>query len=148
MKFLTEKLIDTDYEAFNAEDAIQRAGTLLVNENSVEHRYIEAMIESYRENGSYFVLSPKIALPHARPEDGVKDASVSLVRLKTPVEFGHKTNDPVSLIFGLGATSGEEHLKILQRLTRLLNERETTNELIDADSSSEIIKIIEKRIGQ
>lgn len=148
MKFLTEKLIDVDYDAADAEEAIQRAGALLVNEGSVEDQYIEAMIESYRVNGPYFVLSPKIALPHARPEDGVKNASVSLVKLKKPVEFGHKNNDPVSLVFGLGATSGEEHLKILQRLTRLLNEKETADELINTDSRNDIIKIIEKRNGQ
>ena len=145
MKFLTEKLIDVEFDASDAEEAIQRAGTLLANEDGVEHQYIEAMIRSYRENGSYFVLSPKIALPHARPEDGVKDASVSLVKLKSPVEFGHETNDPVSLVFGLGATSGDEHLEILQKLTRLLNEKEATDELINAKSINEIIKIIEKR---
>lgn len=148
MKFLTEKLIDADFHAANAEEAIKRAGALLAEEGGVEQKYIKAMIESYRTNGAYFVLSPKIALPHARPEDGVKDASVSLVQLKSPVEFGHKTNDPVSLVFGLGATSGDEHLKILQRLTRLLNEKEIADELINAKSRSEIMKIIEKGNGK
>src|SRR5699024_366708 len=107
--------------------------------------YIDAMIESYNNNGAYFVLSPKIALPHARPEDGVNEASVSLVKLLNPVKFGHTTNDPVHLVFGLGATTGDEHLKILQKMTKLLNVKEITDELIDAGSNDEILKIIESR---
>lgn len=145
MKFLTKNMIETNFNASNAEEAIIRAGILLLNEDGVDKVYIDAMIESYKNNGAYFVLSPKIAMPHARPEDGVREASVSLVKLDQPVSFGHRTNDPVHLVFGLGATSGDEHLELLQKLTRLLNIKETTDALINADNVDEIMKIMEKR---
>src|SRR5699024_2839414 len=86
--------------------------------------YIEAMIQAYKKNGPYFVLAPHIAIPHARPVDGVNEASVSLVRLEQPLEFGHDSNDPVQMVFGLGASSNEEHLTVLLKLTTLLNDPE------------------------
>lgn len=147
MKFLDEDMIDANFFAEDAEDAIRRAGNLLLNSGGVDKKYIDAMVNSFKENGSYFVLAPKIALPHARPEDGVNEASVSLVRLRQPIKFGHHTNDPVHLVFGLGATSGDEHLKILQKLTYLLGSKETAAELIDASGTGEILSIIEKRNG-
>ena len=145
MKFLTRDMIETNFNASNAEEAIIRAGKLLLNEGGIDKIYIDAMLDSYKNNGPYFVLSPKIAMPHARPEDGVNEASVSLVKLDKPVKFGHMTNDPVSLVFGLGATSGDEHLELLQKLTVLLNTTEKTDALLSADNVDEIIQIIEKR---
>lgn len=73
------------------------------------------MVESYHENGAYFVIAPQIAIPHARPTDGVENSAVSLVVLKDGVNFGHAANDPVRLVFGLAATSSEAHLKVIQK---------------------------------
>ena len=92
-------------EAETAEEAIRLAGELLAKAGAAEERYADAMVKSYRERGPYFVLAPHIALPHARAEDGVKEASVSLIRLKKPVVFGHAANDPVQLVFALGGSS-------------------------------------------
>jgi PTS system ascorbate-specific IIA component len=145
MKFLNESLIAIDAQSTTAEEAIRQAGDLLMAVGSVEDRYIEAMVQSFHKNGPYFVISPGIAMPHARPEDGVTESSVSLIKLKHNVRFGNTTNDPVSLVFGIGATSGAEHLSLLQKLTHLLNSKETTTALLNAQSTSEIQSIIEKR---
>ncbi|MFD1039790.1 PTS sugar transporter subunit IIA [Virgibacillus byunsanensis] len=143
MKFLDEKLVKVGLEAENAQDAIKAAGNLLFQEDLIESSYIEAMVNAYEENGPYFVLAPHIAIPHARPEDGVKEASVSLIQLKEPVVFGHASNDPVQLVFGLGASSSDEHLTLLQKLTTLLNNASNVEGLTNATSYKEIKKIIE-----
>lgn len=143
MKFLEENLIALDVEATTPEETIQAAGELLVRQDAVEKSYIEAMLHSYRKNGPYFVLAPKIALPHARPEDGVKEASVSLVRLKKPINFGSEMNDPVKFVFALGASSSEEHLQILQKLTMLLNDQSNLDRLETASNYQQIKTILE-----
>ncbi|MET3696255.1 PTS system IIA component (L-Asc family) [Bacillus oleivorans] len=142
MRFLEERLVALDVEVTSSNQAIEAAGALLVNENAVEETYVKAMLQSYQKNGPYFVLAPMIALPHARPEDGVKEASVSFVRLKYPVEFGSKWNDPVKFVFALGASSSNEHLQILQKLTMLLNEPSNLEQLERATSYQDIKKII------
>ena len=143
MKFLDKSLIKLGVEVNNAQEAIEEAGGLLFTDNLVEKSYIEAMVRAYKENGPYFVLAPKIAIPHARPEDGVKEASVSFVQLKKPVVFGHASNDPVQLIFGLGASSSDEHLTLLKRLTSLLNKPANIEALVHASSYETVQQLIE-----
>jgi len=143
MKFLDNGLIKLGAEVQKAEDAIKEAGKLLLKEGTIEQTYIDAMLEAYKENGPYFVLAPHIAIPHARPEDGVNEASVSLLQLRTPVSFGHQSNDPVHLIFGLGAASSDEHLTLLQKLTSLLNDSKNVEILINAVNMKEVKKILE-----
>lgn len=140
MKFLDESLVALDVDVNSPEEAIKAAGQLLVDANLAEDRYVEAMIQSYHENGPYFVLAPRIALPHSRPEDGVKEACVSLVRLKGDVKFGHKTNDPVRLVFGLGASSSDEHLIVLQKLMDLIGSAHNVKKLLQVECYEELKK--------
>ncbi|ALX47795.1 PTS sugar transporter subunit IIA [Lentibacillus amyloliquefaciens] len=142
MKFLDRKLIKIGAEAKTADEAIKEAGEMLVKGGVVDATYVDAMVSAYKENGPYFVLAPSIAIPHARPEDGVKEASVSLIQLKNPVTFGHQSNDPVQLVFGLGASSSDEHLTLLRRLTGLLNDRKNVEALMNADSYEDIQNLL------
>jgi PTS system ascorbate-specific IIA component len=142
MKFLEENLVAIDVDISSPEEAIEAAGQLLVNEKLVEASYIDAMIQSFHKNGPYFVLAPQIALPHARPEDGVNEASVSLIQLKNPVKFGSEMNDPVELVFALGASSSEEHLQVLQKLMVLLGDQTNLKRLKEATSYSDIKKLL------
>lgn len=142
MKFLEESLVALDVEVQTPEEAIAAAGGLLVDTELIEGRYVEAMIDSYHENGAYFVLAPHIALPHSRPEDGVNEACVSFVRLKNDVKFGHDTNDPVRLVFGLGASTSDEHLRILQKLMELIGNPDNVDKLLQVDDYEEIKKLI------
>ncbi|MFB6466394.1 PTS sugar transporter subunit IIA [Cytobacillus sp. Hz8] len=142
MKFLEKNLVEFDVDVTSPDEAIQAAGKLLVQEGLVEEKYVEAMVQSYHKNGPYFVLSPQIALPHARPEDGAKEASVSLVRLTKPVVFGHAANDPVNLVFALGASSSIEHLEILQKLMTLLNSQDNVKKLMEITSYSEMEQLL------
>lgn len=146
MKFLEDNLIKIGAEVETAEEAIYEAGKLLLKEASIEESYISAMVSSFKENGPYFVLAPNIAIPHARPEDGAKEASVSLLQLKKPVTFGHDLNDPVSIVFALGASSSNEHLILLKKLTHLLNNRSNVEVFINADSLEVIRNILNKEM--
>ncbi|MDQ0252786.1 PTS system mannitol-specific IIA component/PTS system ascorbate-specific IIA component [Evansella vedderi] len=142
MKFLEESLVALDIEVSQPEEAIREAGKLLLNLELIEQQYIEAMVASFQKNGPYFVLAPKIALPHARPEDGVAEAAVSLIRLNEPVRFGHASNDPVQLVFALAASSSEEHLQVLQKLMQLLGDENNVSKLLSAKSYQEINQLI------
>ncbi|MGX4668587.1 PTS sugar transporter subunit IIA [Cerasibacillus sp. JNUCC 74] len=143
MNFLEKNLIKLGVEVNNAEEAITAAGQLLLDEELIEPSYIEAMKQAYQKNGPYFVLAPQIAIPHARPEDGVNEAAVSLVQLKEPISFGHAINDPVRLVFGLGAASSSDHLTLLRRLTTLLNDTSNIDQLLQATTVDDIKKVIE-----
>lgn len=143
MKFLEPSSIALDLEAESAEDAIRLAGSLLCSTGAIEESYIDAMIDSYREKGPYFVLAPHIALPHARAQDGVKEPCVSLLRLNHPVPFGHTVNDPVQLVFALGGSTSSEHIQMLRKLTTLLSSPGVVEDLQnapDVDSVQQILR--------
>jgi len=142
MKFLEPSMIALDVEAKTAEEAIRLAGGLLAKAGASEVRYADAMVESYRDKGPYFVLAPHIALPHARAEDGVKEASVSLLRLKQPVAFGHSANDPVQLVFALGGASSSEHIAMLRKLTTLLSNPDNVEQFKNASDVETIQQLI------
>lgn len=142
MKFLDKGLISLDYEAHDAADAIRAAGQLLVEQGAAESSYIDAMLKSYEEKGPYFVLAPHIALPHAKPEDGVHEASVSMLRLKEPIAFGHQKNDPVHLVFALGASSSSEHIALLRRLTTLLSNPSQVEQLRSVATEQEVYDLL------
>jgi len=62
-------------EAENWQEAIRRAGELLVNSGDIETQYIDNMIASVEELGPYVVLTKGFALAHSAPCDAVKHSS-------------------------------------------------------------------------
>jgi len=121
---LTELLkldtIQTTNEVANWQDAIHIASLPLLQQNKIEKRYIQAMIESIEQHGPYVVLTPKVAIPHARPSDGVNELSMSLLHLQKPVFFG--PDKPVYLVIVLAASDNTTHLQALVELTQVLQE--------------------------
>lgn len=144
---LRPTLARTQVQADNWEKAIRAAGSLLVEDDAVEPRFVEAMIRVAEELGPYIVVAPGIALPHARPEDGVKRASISAISLHSPVEFGHEKNDPVWLVIALAAEDNKQHVQGLADLAAVLGKTETVEQLKTASSEGELLEIMWSRSG-
>ncbi|MCM3800181.1 PTS sugar transporter subunit IIA [Caldibacillus thermoamylovorans] len=138
---LNTNLIRLDVEVETAEEAIREAGLLLVGVNKVEKRYIDAMVKGYQDVGPYIVLAPSIAIPHARPEHGVLEQGVSLIRLKTPVGFGHPSNDPVQLVCAICGTDSTSHIRLLQCLASVLGDKNKLEVILNTPNIEEIISI-------
>lgn len=118
--YLSEQTIALSVRANDWREAIRVAGQLLVETGGVEPRYIEGMIRTAEELGPYIVIAPGIALPHARPEEGVIKNCFSLITLSPPVEFGNENNDPVVVVIAFGATDHEAHVEALAELARAI----------------------------
>jgi mannitol operon transcriptional antiterminator len=118
--YLTEKTIALNVAVKDWQEAIRAAGQLLVETGGVEPRYVEGMIRTAEELGPYIVIAPGIALPHARPEEGVIKNCFSLITLSSPVDFGNEDNDPVLVVIAFGATDQESHVEALAELARAI----------------------------
>jgi mannitol operon transcriptional antiterminator len=143
-ELIPAKRIALDVEASNWQEAIRLTGKLFLDTGIIEPMYIEAMIEIAEELGPYIVIAPHIALPHARPEDGALETGLCLVRLKSPIPFGHADHDPVELLFGLVAVDKEVHVRALQTLAEVLTSSGFVMELKAAESVEEVHSIFEK----
>lgn len=140
-QLIRPNLVEVDVEVKDWQDAIRAAAQLLINDGAVEERFSDAMIRVAKEFGPYIVVAPGIALPHARPEDGVIEASIAVLRLKTPVNFGNKDNDPVYLVVALAAIDNQQHVKGLSELANVLGDEEKIENIKQAQTKEELLKV-------
>lgn len=141
---LTERTVRVGVEAKDWEEVVAIAGQLLLDEGSIEPSYIDAMREVIHSLGPYVVIAPGVALLHGRPQHGVNRICMSLVVLKTPVNFGHPENDPVTLAFALGGVDERSHLDALAQLATLLSDEEANQRLRSAKTVDEVLEVIRR----
>jgi len=146
---LLDALINADaimlqQRAKNWKEAVGLATAPLVKAQMITDQYPQAIIKNVLKNGPYFIISPQVAMPHARPEDGVLKDSFSLVTLQEPVFFpGDKR--PIKLLIALAATSADIHTtKALPQIVALLEEEKQVEALIKAKTKDEVIALIKK----
>jgi mannitol/fructose-specific phosphotransferase system IIA component (Ntr-type) len=140
---LTADTVRARVQAAGWEQAAEAAGRLLVEAGRAEPRYSDAMRRALQELGPYAVLAPGIVLLHARPEDGVLAPCLALVTLSRPVEFGSAQNDPVDLVFALGAVDKAAHLAALQELASLLMDGQALARLRAAGDDRSLLTAIQ-----
>lgn len=140
-ELLRPNLAAVDVKARDWQEAIRAVGQLMVNDQAVEPRFIDGMIRVAKEFGPYIVVAPGIALPHARPEDGVIKASIAVVHLSTPVEFGNKENDPVDLLVALAAIDNKGHIEGLSELAAVLGNAENVKQIRASKTTEELLNI-------
>ncbi|MCU9613131.1 BglG family transcription antiterminator [Caldibacillus lycopersici] len=142
-QLLTKEMITITDNVSDWKAAIRIAAAPLLEQKKIEATYIEAMIANVEKIGPYIVLTPKVAIPHARPEDGVKELSMSLLKIDHPVSFA--ADDPekdVQLIFIIAAIDNDLHLKALSQLSNMLEEDMTVDQLIQAKTVEEIQQFV------
>lgn len=120
------------------QDAITRAGEVLVEIGATTPAYTDRMISVVDEFGAYIVIAPGLALSHARPGADVTGNGLSVVTLAEPVPFGNPHNDPVSVVLGLALTSAENHVTTVAQLANIFNDPAAIPAIIAATSPEEV----------
>jgi mannitol operon transcriptional antiterminator len=134
-------IVAIDVEVKDWQEAIRAAGTLMFADGAVEERFSDAMIRVANEFGPYIVVAPGIALPHARPEDGVIKASIAVLRLKNTVNFGNVDNDPVYLVVALAAIDHKQHIQGLAEMASVLGDEENIKKIKACETKEDLLKI-------
>lgn len=126
--------------AENWVDAITKAVMPLVEHGFVEHRYIQGIIDNTNQYGPYYVLAPEIALPHARPEQGVLKKQLGVTLLRHPVKFSADGYD-VRLLITLAAADNQGHLEALKALSEIMMDEDRIRQILDAKTEAEILAL-------
>ncbi|KON90198.1 PTS ascorbate transporter subunit IIA [Sporosarcina globispora] len=124
------------------QEALEMSSQPLLKDGSISRDYIDAMIANVNSMGPYIVIAPGIALPHARPENGVKKLGMSFLRLKESCSFSEKPEHQVSLFFVLAAIDNETHLKALSQLSKMLSDGDNQKKLQSAETADQVLEII------
>ncbi|MFT9266274.1 PTS sugar transporter subunit IIA [Oenococcus sp.] len=134
----------------HAEDwqsALQLAAKPLLAGGYITTEYVQNMIDSVNKLGPYIVISPGLALGHARPSSAVKKTGFSITTLDEAVKFGNKDNDPVDLIVILASINNVDHLALLQKLVSFLNDPKNLTSLRQMTTSDEATKVAQQING-
>jgi mannitol/fructose-specific phosphotransferase system IIA component (Ntr-type) len=143
---LRPSLVSVNEQAEDWQSAIRVVGDLMVADGAVEPRFVDAMILVAIEFGPYIVIAPGIALPHARPEDGVIRASIAIVTLTTPVNFGNPDNDPVTILVALAAVDHNQHIEGLGQLAQVLGDDANVSKILDCQTKEELLEIFWRKV--
>lgn len=139
---ISNETVRAKVSARDWEEATESVGKLLVSAGKITSDYIVAMKRVLKEMGPYAVIAPGIVLLHARPEDGVIGPCLGLITLIDPVPFGHSENDPVDLVFALGAVDKQAHISALQQLAEMLGDADKLQEIRSAANDGSLLKIL------
>ncbi|NIY82441.1 PTS sugar transporter subunit IIA [Vibrio hepatarius] len=126
---LKQSLIDNNSiklqaQASNWREAIKIGTDMLVASGAIQPCYHDAIISSVEELGPYICIAPNLALPHARPENGVLRTAFALVTLEKPIFFEGE-EEPVDVLITLAGSSSDEHMEGLMEVTQVLDDEES-----------------------
>ncbi len=142
-RLISSNTIATGIEASDWEAAVRFGGRMMIDAGLCEPRYIEAIIDNHMSFGPYFIVAPGIAMPHAKPENGVLKTGYAFVMLRRPVEFGDPDNDPVDMLIFAGAVNREEHNEeVVAQVAELCDSDLYIKRLRAADGIAEVKEIL------
>lgn len=123
----------------NWKDSIYVASKPLLDNGYINKGYVDKIIDNTKITGFYMILDEYLAMPHARPEDGVINTGVSFLKLNEPCMYG---TEPINLIFVIAAKDSNTHIDMIKKLLKIFQDEKTKFDLINAKNKKEILKIL------
>lgn len=131
-------------QAGNWQEAVKLGVDLLVAADVVEPHYYQAILRGVAQFGAYFVIAPGFAMPHGRPEEGVKRTGFSLVTLQQPVIFHHEDNDPVDILITLAAVDARTHQEVgIKQIVDLFDDEANFDRLRACRTEQDVLALID-----
>ncbi|EOW9125839.1 PTS sugar transporter subunit IIA [Vibrio cholerae] len=141
-ELITSDVIRIYPNAADWKDAVQKSCQALIDNSAVEPRYVDAIFRSHEELGPYYVVGPSMAMPHARPEDGVNRLSLAITVIQQGVHFDSEGNDPVKMLVTLAATDSESHVGAIAQLAELFMNEEHVEQICNAQTIEDVLAVI------
>ena len=135
---LVRESIKLGQPSVTKEEAIRRAGELLVERGCVEPAYVDAMLEREKLVSTYMGMG--IAIPHgtAQAKGTVKKTAITMLQYPDGVDFG---DEKAQLVFGI-AGIGDEHLDLLGKISMALDDPDTLEKMKTTDDVDWILKTL------
>lgn len=137
---ITSETITIKDQVKNLEEAVYIAAKPLLENKKIEQRYVDAIIKILREKDTYMFMSPSVAIPHASPEDGVNEISMSLLVLRKQIKIDELFSP--KLVILIATTDRKRHLKALLQLNELCSDEKRVQKIVAAKSKGEVLKLI------
>ena len=121
------------------QEVIQTIGEIMVAHGEVTRRYVEGMLQKEAILSTW--VTEGVALPHGTNEvkNEVVKSSVVLIQIPQGIDWG--AGRTVRLVFGL-AGKGDEHVKLLTGIARVLQDAGSVAKLGSARDKDEVVRIL------
>src|SRR4030065_1714936 len=143
-ELLDTKNILTEFKSENKNDVINELVDLLNgDERVIDLEEIKKCVFEREEKMSAGV-GKGFASPHGKT-NSVNDILAAFGKSETPIEYNSLDGEPGHLVFLLVGkeTLLAKHIKLLSRISRLMNNEEFRKKLIEAESKELIMKIFQ-----
>jgi PTS system ascorbate-specific IIA component len=144
LNLIGDNIVISNEQNLTVDAALSLTCSKLIEQGKVEASYLEAIKTKHKEIGAYYVLAPKIAMPHARPEDGVNQAALQITVFKNGVDLESEDNGDVYFSVTLAALDSDSHIQTIVALSELFQNDEDIDAIITAKDESAIAEILSK----
>ncbi|NWG29037.1 MAG: PTS sugar transporter subunit IIA [Ignavibacteriaceae bacterium] len=144
-ELLNIKYILTEFKSEHKDDVINELVDLLKGDERVTDLEEVRKCVFEREEKMSTGVGKGFAIPHGKT-NYVTDILAAFGKSKTPIEYNSLDGEPVHLLFLLIGKENlvAKHIKLLSRISRLMNNEEFRKKLIEAESKESILKIFEE----
>lgn len=139
---IREDTIQIKHSVTNWRQAISLAAQPLLSRQWITQNYINRMIQNVEQHGPYIVVAPKIAIAHAKPEDGALKLGMSLLKVENEVPFSNHQKHHVQIVIVLVTVDNKSHLKALSQLIKLFSNQKNIDHLLELQSSREVYEFL------
>ncbi len=131
MKTISRSCIQLAARAQTKEEAIRQAGKLLADAGYIDTAYIESLLK--REQVANTFLGSGVAIPHGMIDDRhlIHHTGIAILQLPEGVEWNQ--GQKAHLVVAIAAQS-DEHISLLRRLTRLMQQPDAIDALVQANN--------------
>ena len=141
-ELITKETYQVTDQNLNWKEAIALAAKPLQEKSIIDDNYIPAMVNKVEEFGPFIDLGKGVAIPHARPEDGVNEIGMAMLVLKEPVYLANDKDHPIEVMICIAAVDNKSHLKALSHLTRILRDNEMVEQIKQSNKFVDIENIL------
>ena len=139
MAILSTETVQLNAPTTSKEEAIRKAGELLVKGGHVAPGYINGMLAREQTMSTY--IGNGVAIPHGTFDDkeSIHSTGISVVQYPEGIAWNPDEDETAYLVIGIAATANE-HVGILANLAEALEEPESAEQLIRATDPLVIIE--------
>lgn len=144
-EILDENVIRVDFDCKDKDDSLNKMVELASKSgNMIDKEKVRECVFQREELVSTGV-GKGFAIPHGKTDE-VKEIVAAFAVLKTPIDFDSIDLEPVRFIFLIIGKESllNAHIKLLSRISRLMNKDEFRDKLAEAKSSEEVLKLFKE----
>jgi len=144
-ELLDIKYILTEFKSEDKDNIINELVDLLKGDSRIIDLEEVRKCVFEREEKMSTGVGKGFAIPHGKT-NSVTDILAAFGKSETPIEYNSLDGEPVHLLFLLIGKENlvAKHIKLLSRISRLMNNEEFRKKLINASSKESILKIFEE----